>query len=98
MTDVPVVAKRAVVIVRLRGKDELGSTFMRVLAQYASRLRGAGGALMLAGVNKKVYEQLTVTGVLATIGPENVFVEEPRVGRALTSAIQKAERWVAESE
>lgn len=95
---VPVVAKRAVVIVRLRGKDELGSTFIRVLAQYASRLRGAGGALMLAGVNKKVYEQLTVTGVLATIGPENVFVEEPRVGRALTSAIQKAERWVAESE
>ncbi|MBV0895428.1 SulP family inorganic anion transporter [Microbacterium sp. NC79] len=95
---VPVVAKRAVVIVRLRGKDELGSTFIRVLAQYASRLRGAGGSLMLAGVNKKVYEQLTVTGVLATIGPENVFVEEPRVGRALTSAIQKAERWVAESE
>lgn len=36
---------------RLRGKDELGSTFIKVLSQYASTLAAAGGALMLVGVS-----------------------------------------------
>lgn len=91
-------ARRAVVIIRLRGKDELGSTFIRVLAQYATRLRRSGGALMLAGVSAKVYEQLAVTGVLSILGADNVFIEQPRVGVALRSAMDKAQRWQREGD
>lgn len=68
---------------------------MRVLAQYARRLQAAGGLLMLVGVNAKVHEQLAVTGTLATLGAENVFAEQPRVGSALMAAMQKADAWIA---
>lgn len=87
---VPTDARGAVVIFRLRGKDELGSTFIRVLEQYAARLRAAGGVLMLAGVGERVLDQLVATKVIATIGQENVFPERPRLGDALGAAIAAA--------
>lgn len=89
---VPHDAAGAVVIVRLRGKDDLGSTFIKVLQMYASRLRAAHGTLMLAGVNERVYAQLDATGVLPTIGESNVFVEQRRLGDSLAQAISAAEQ------
>ncbi len=86
----------AVVIIRLRGKDELGSTFIRVLSQYAGTLTAAGGALMLVGVSAKVHDQLAVTGVLGVIGAERVFAAEKRVGDSLTLAMAAAGQWTAD--
>lgn len=62
-----------VVIITLRGKEDLGSTFINVIARYAVVLRRDGGQLMLAGVSESVYQQLVKTGVIAVIGEGNVF-------------------------
>ena len=48
-------ARNAVVIVLLRGRNEVGSTFLRVLDRLAVRLDANGGKLMLAGVSEPVY-------------------------------------------
>lgn len=85
----------AVVILALRGQAEVGSTFLKVLAQYAAELRQQQSKLMLAGVEPYVLTQMERTGILRTIGRENVFPVSEGVGTALLQAVDAAEAWVA---
>lgn len=85
----------AVVILALRGQAEVGSTFLKVLAQYAAELRQQQSKLMLAGVEPYVLTQMERTGLLRTIGRENVFAVSEGVGTALLQAVDAAEAWVA---
>ncbi len=83
------------VVIRLRGKDELGSTFIKTLEQYARSLGSAGAVLMLAGVSSKVYDQLVATGAITRIGAENVFIATDRIGDSLQQAMDAVEGWRA---
>ena len=47
----PAGSELPVVVLRLRGRTTLGATAFIVLADYAERLRSAGGHLFLSGVN-----------------------------------------------
>lgn len=80
------------VIIRLRGTDELGVTFLTMLRSYAQELAAAGATLMVAGVGTRVHAQLASTGVRSIIGEENVFVERPRLGDALAEALDEVAR------
>lgn len=82
-----------VVILRLRGKDELGSTCIRVLEGYATGLREAGALMLLAGVNARVRKQLDDTKALAKLGEHHVFPETPQLGAALQAARAYAAAW-----
>lgn len=84
--------ERAVVILRLRGKDAVGSTFLRTIDAYARRVRAAGGTLLLCGVSRSVYEQLRSTGMLQRFGADHVFIERPRLGASLQEAVSTARR------
>jgi SulP family sulfate permease len=88
-------SRHAVVILGLRGETELGSTFMEVVARYARALREQQGRLMLAGVAPSVQLQLERTGQLRTLGRENVFIADERIGQALQEALDAAEQWIA---
>ena len=88
-------AHRAVVIIRLRDRDEVGSTFIRLIERYAKSLQAGGNKLMLDGLNERVLEQLEETEVLDLLGRENVFLAKPRFGEALRDAVTAAERWIA---
>ncbi|PYI38054.1 SulP family inorganic anion transporter [Arthrobacter psychrolactophilus] len=94
---VPASCEGTVVIIRLRGKDELGVTFIKTLERYAAALETAGGTLMLAGVGAKVYGQLAVTGSLHRIGKSHVFKARRRVGNSLQDAMAGAEAWRLEN-
>jgi len=84
----------AVVILTLRGQTEVGSTFLKVLAQYAAELRQQQSKLMLAGVEPYVLTQMERTGVLQTVGRENIFPVSEGVGTALLQAVDVAESWI----
>ena len=84
---VPARLDGAVVILRLRGKEALGSTFLRAIAAYAERVRAAGGTLMISGVSDSVHDQLTSTGILARLGERHVFRAESRFGASLQRAM-----------
>jgi SulP family sulfate permease len=85
----------AVVVLVLRGQKEVGSTFLKVLAQYANQLHQQESKLMLAGVEPYVLTQMERTGILRTIGRENVFPVSEGVGTALLQAVEAAETWIA---
>jgi SulP family sulfate permease len=88
-------ATRAVVAVNLRGKSEIGSTFVTVLQRYAQTLQARQGKLMLVGVDPALRDQLAKTGVLPLIGDDNVFVATPQIGEALNRAVAAANAWLA---
>ncbi len=89
-------ATHAVVAINLRGKSEIGSTFVTVLQRYAQVLQAHGSKLILVGVEPAVREQLAKTGVLKDIGDENVFVATPQLGVALNRAVAAATAWLGE--
>lgn len=91
-------ADRPVVALVLRGRKEVGSTFMGVVDRYTDRLRQRGGRLMLAGVSERVQQQLERTGLLRKVGPENVFPETRVVGEPLIQARRAAQAWLDEVE
>lgn len=85
---------RAVLIVSLRGKTEIGSTFINVLRRYAETLGRRNSHLVLVGVDALLRDQLAKTGVLDVIGAQNVFLATPQVGEAMNHAIDRAHVWL----
>ncbi|MCU0261281.1 MAG: sodium-independent anion transporter, partial [Ilumatobacteraceae bacterium] len=84
----------SVVLLRLRGRSDLGTTFMDVLHRYATALEDAGSTLKVVSVSERIAEQLSVTGVTAVIGSDNVYTGDDRIGSALGAAYADALSWV----
>jgi SulP family sulfate permease len=90
-------AKRAVVILLMRGYEDIGSTVIGVIQRYVQELQANGSKLMLAGVSNALREQLRRTGMVSLIGDENIFMTTPTIGEAGNAALRAAMDWLAES-
>jgi SulP family sulfate permease len=86
-------SRRSVVILRLRGRSDLGTTFMEVLHRYALALAAVGSKLVIVSANERIREQLVVTGITDVIGPENVYAGDERVGGTVRRAYDDAMAW-----
>jgi len=84
----------AAVAINLRGKSEVGSTFVTVLQRYAEALQARHSKLMLVGVDPDVRDQLAKTGILKVIGDENIFLATPQLGTGLNQAVAAATVWL----
>ena len=82
------------VILRLRGHTDLGTTFIDVLARYAVQLDAVGSRLVIVSVDSRVMRQLHAGGVIDIIGPDSVVMGDERVGAALARAVSEAEAWI----
>ena len=87
-------AHDSVVILRLRGRTDLGTSFMDVLRRYAEALAATGSKLVLVSAGDRIQEQLRVTGVTDVIGPENIYPGDERVGATLKRAYEDATAWI----
>jgi sulfate permease, SulP family len=87
-------SRNSVVLLRVRGRTDLGTTFMDLLLRYARSLAAHSCKLVIVSAGERVREQLIVTGVTDEIGPENVYASEERLGAALRRAHRDAEKWV----
>lgn len=89
-------SRGSVVILRLRGRTDLGTTFMDVLHRYALALQAVGSKLAVVTAGERVQDQLTVAGITDAIGTENVYTGDERLGAAVRRAYDDAVRWVDE--
>ncbi len=89
-------ASGAVVAIGLRGKAEIGSTFVSVLQRYVAALHAHDSKLMLVGIEPGVRDQLAKTGLLTLIGEENIFMATPRLGEAMNQAAEAAYAWLGQ--
>jgi SulP family sulfate permease len=83
-----------VVILRLRGRSDLGTTFMDTLLRYAQSLVAVGSRLMVVSTNERIDEQLAVAGIAAVIGPANILRGNERLGATVRGAYEDAVAWV----
>jgi len=90
-------ASRPVVILLLRGYEDIGSTVIGVLRRYAQSLQANNGKLILAGVAPALRDQLQRTGMLDLIGQENIFLATKTIGEAGNTALRAANDWLAET-
>jgi SulP family sulfate permease len=91
-------AQGTAVIIRLRDRDEVGSTFIRTMDRYARSLQAGGNLLMLEGLSQKVLDQIERTDLLDLIGAENVFLALPEHGASLHQALAVAEGWLSRNQ
>jgi sulfate permease, SulP family len=90
-------ASRSVVILLLRGYEDVGSTVAEVLRRYTQALQANQGKLILAGVSKELRAQLQRTGMLDLIGKENIFIATKSIGESGNAALRAATDWLAET-
>lgn len=88
-------ARRTAVIIGLRDRDEIGSTFVRVVERYAKKLDDTGNKLMLAGMNERVLAQLERTELMDLLGEEDIVPAEAQYFGPLNKALLKARAWIA---
>jgi SulP family sulfate permease len=98
LPDVVDTTQHSVVILRLRGRTDLGSTFMDVLLRYAEDLNAAGSKLVIISADERIHEQLAVTRVTAAVGSENIYTSDEWVGATLKRANSDALDWISSNE
>jgi SulP family sulfate permease len=91
-------SRNTVVILRLRGRTDLGTTFMDVLRRYAQVLSATGSKLVIVSANDHIQEQLRVTGVTDVITQENIYTGDERVGATLKRAYADAVTWIEHNQ
>ena len=89
-------SRGSVVILRLRGRSDLGTTFLAVLARYAEGLITVGSKLVIVSTSDRLEDQLRLSGVTEAVGTENIYEGDERVGAALAKAYEDAKAWVDE--
>lgn len=80
----------SVVVLRLRGKEELGSTFIKTITRYHDSLAEVGSHLVLTGLNERLLAQLRDTGAIDRLGADNVYAASPNVGESLQAGLRRA--------
>jgi SulP family sulfate permease len=87
-------SSNSVVILRLRGRSDLGTTFMDVLYRYAVSLDAVGSRLVIVSASDRIVEQLAVTGISDVIGAQAIYPHDERVGATVARAHDDAMHWV----
>ena len=72
---------RAVVALALRGRTEIGSTFVGVLRRYAEALHARNSKLMLVGIDAGVRDQLGQDGAAPDHRRRECLSRHPAIGR-----------------
>ena len=90
-------SRRAVALLNLRNRTELGSTFIEILERYAGELREVGGRLMLVEVDEETIVQFYRIGQMKVFGRENVLKASDLVGESVYEGLDIAERWLEET-
>jgi SulP family sulfate permease len=88
-------SRNSVVILRMRGADDAGSTMIDMLTTYARQLRAVGSKLIVVTDNERVIRQLRVTGITGIIGAENIYQGTVFVGETVRRAHADALSWIA---
>jgi sulfate permease, SulP family len=86
----PGTSARASVILRLRGRTTLGSTFLAVIGAYARRLDSLDGQLYLSGLDESVATKWERNHLPERIGSVELYRATPQIGQSTHSAFLKA--------
>jgi SulP family sulfate permease len=87
-------ATRPAVVLRLRGRTQVGATLIEVLDDYADELAEAGGRLYLSGVDERLSRQLRQAGKLDLNRAVHLVPAGAIIGESTEQALADANRWL----
>jgi SulP family sulfate permease len=87
-------SRGSVVIVRLRGIDEIGLSLIAVLDRYLDDLERHGSTLWLTVASDRIVDQLRAGGLLDRLGPDRVYRGTQWLGETSRRAHHAARQWV----
>jgi SulP family sulfate permease len=99
--ELPVVGentRNSVVIIRLRGKSEVGYTLIDVLENYARSLAEAESKLIIVTDSDRIRGQFEASGAADIIGEDNIYHATEWLTEAIVNATADAEAWVADHQ
>jgi len=88
-------SRESVVILRLRGVDEVGMTVVEMLRRYVTAAGRLRSRVVLVVDSTRLVTELQVTGLLQDLGEENLYRGDQWVGRAVRRAHRDAAAWVS---
>ena len=83
-------SKGSVVIIRLRGTDQIGLSLIEVLRRYARDLRNVDAELKLVISEQQVLDQVVVSGLADELGSGNVYRGTEWIGETMRRAYADA--------
>ena len=83
-----------VVILRLRGRQSLGATFITVVSDYADRLAAVGGRLVLSGVSTPLHNRIERADGQDLGDALEIFDATSVLGESTFEANAAAEHWL----
>ncbi|GAA1991344.1 SulP family inorganic anion transporter [Microbacterium pumilum] len=89
-------SRGSVVILRLRGIDEVGLTFVAVLDRYLTELQKHGSTLRLVVSSDRVMSHLQAGGLLERLGDEGLYEGTEWLGESTRRARDDGLQWVRE--
>ena len=84
----------SVVILRLRGVDQLGLALVQVLSRYARELAHCQSSLRLVITSDQVRAELVAGGLVREIGDDSIYRGTEWLGATSRRAVADAEAWV----
>ena len=81
-------------ILRLRGRTNVGATLIETLDEYADDLRDVGGRLYLSGLDERLVAQLRRAGKLDVDEVVHLIPAEAVVGESTARAVRSANAWL----
>ncbi len=90
----PAGSRRAAVIIRLRGRTQLGATFFLVIDAYAERLTRAGGRLFLSGLDEGLHAQYARSREQVGHHLVTVLAATDIIGESTEVASAEAREWI----
>jgi SulP family sulfate permease len=103
--DVPTVAERlpaadpkgpGVLVLDTGVLGAYSSTMLKELAKYHAQLDAAGSGLVLIGVSERARTTLAATGLLQTLGTDNVLPADPHLVAAVESGMERGRTLLAQ--
>jgi SulP family sulfate permease len=91
----PTGSDHAAVVLRLRGRVSLGSTFFAVLRDYAGKVGAGGGRVYLSGVSKELHQRMADAGILEAIPNLEVWTATDVLNESSMEAYESARAWLA---
>ena len=85
--------RNSVVILRLRGRTDLGSTFMDVLRRYALELESAESKLVIVSADERLHDQLVVAKVTDVVDASDVYTSDEWIGATVKRAYADSVAW-----
>lgn len=90
--------RHTVVVLRLRGSDDAGSTVMDVLASYAESLREHDSRLAIVTDSERMVQQLERSGTAYAMGAERIYRSSGFIGEASRRAHDDSVAWIERRE